>query len=69
MIVRYKNVFSFFSDCISSIYIISINITIKNAFMDTSGSFVGISNFSKYIENPTLIASFKNSILYLQFHP
>ena len=35
---------------------------LKNAFMDTSGSFVGISNFSKYIENPTLIASFKNSI-------
>ncbi|HBF5910103.1 TPA: putative 2-aminoethylphosphonate ABC transporter permease subunit, partial [Clostridioides difficile] len=35
---------------------------LKNAFLDTSGSFIGISNFSKYIENPSLIASFKNSI-------
>ncbi|HBG2784508.1 putative 2-aminoethylphosphonate ABC transporter permease subunit [Clostridioides difficile] len=35
---------------------------LKNAFMDTSGNFIGISNFSKYVENPSLIASFKNSI-------
>ncbi|MCC0685028.1 putative 2-aminoethylphosphonate ABC transporter permease subunit [Clostridioides sp. ZZV14-6345] len=35
---------------------------LKNAFLDTNGNFIGISNFSKYIENPNLIASFKNSI-------
>ncbi|CZR82730.1 hypothetical protein CDFC105_53659 [Clostridioides difficile] len=29
---------------------------LKNAFMDTSGNFIGISNFSKYVENPSLIA-------------
>ena len=35
---------------------------LKNAFLDTTGNFIGFSNFSKYIENPSLIASFKNSI-------
>ncbi len=57
-----KYFLDFFSNCTNSIYIISVSIIIKNAFMDTSGNFIGILNFSKYIENPSLIASFKNSI-------